>query len=238
MPELVSTLIKEPSFAERRAGDPRWFVNGKIYERPIPSEEPVLADQRLEHIVAAAEDPATLIPEEIAFEARECEKLRTKAIKAVAKYSDLDITAVDIKRLHDADFECNVEGTPATNYSTWLTQYEAAWRGALDACNQHRYRAERFVRNAEREEGGYNQLVAASVDPAEANARQALSNLLAEAEKVAADLSRAVGTRAWFLEATRNRFQEVRPLRLHADCDEHQAIRQAQASLPEATPAK
>ena len=235
MPEMMSSLTKPPTFSQERAGDPRYYLNGKLYERPIPSEEPVLVEQRLAHLVAAAEDASTLIPASIASEARACEKQRGIAAEALDAYQKLDLRADEIERLRGEDFEANVEGRPANHYDTWATAFETAWREALNACNEYGYKATRFIRNCERDdESGYIQQVKAAVEPAETQTRQQLADDLAKAERTAAELSRVVATRDWFTAAARSQFKAARPLGIHPDCPEQQAIHVAQESLPPA----
>ena len=122
MPEMMSSLTKPPTFSQERAGDPRYYLNGKLYERPIPSEEPVLVEQRLAHLVAAAEDASTLIPASIASEARACEAGSQPKHR---RLPEVDLRADEIDGCAGTSGERRRR--PANHYDTWATAFEAAW---------------------------------------------------------------------------------------------------------------
>lgn len=215
-------------FSDRHGG---WIV----IARPVPTEELEHDRRRWEFVVEAAEDANSVVPVEIADAARECQRLKIAASEAIGKFHEVDITADRIEYLRSMDYEAHIERQPATNYDAWGTEFEARWFAAKEACDQYRYASERFVRASERDDdSGYRRLIEAAVAGPEAETEQALADALAKAERIAAKLSLLRGTREWSANAASKRYDDIRPLTEHGRCPEHEAILQAQQSLPPA----
>lgn len=237
MSRLPDAQMVKLTYAQRQ--DPRYVkYSGRHGEnvpisRPMPTEELEHDRRRWEFMIEAAEDPNSVVPTEIADAARECQELKQAASEAIHRFSEVDYTADQIENLRSLDYEANINREPATHYEDWVTEFETRWFAAKESCDQYRYASERFIRASDRDdETGYRRMIEAAVAGPEAKAQQELADALAKAERSAAKLTHLQGTREWIANAAQKRYLDIRPLGEHPRCPEHEAILQAQASLP------